>query len=456
MNSPAFGIFGGWSLRRAAWSGLTGRAGRTGRLRANRRTDRVWHLAADDSRDAVALLDWHLARDATSPRFHSGVRHLLADRVRHFASPRLGRRRAGRVWHLLRVALLRPRTGDIRHLASAAFLASRASRVRHFASAGLGRHRASRVRDSAGASLLSHRAGRVRHLASTCLRHCAADLVRDAAGPSLWNPTRVADRLLDRFRAPDFAAADGRRALHLNGAAAAGLVRAAASAGILAPGSGILHALVHDRPGDALADRLPFAAANIDVLRLGAGATDGVADVFVASLGHDFAGRVALVAPARLRDRLTDGVADISVTRLSDRLANVVALVTPAGLHARDADGVVLVAVARLIARHADRTGFVAPAGLSDRAADGVALVPIAGLVASARAADRHLLALLIVDGLIADLFATIPYDVLDRLVAGRALLLSLAKIATRSTGGSRAAVVAGRSAISGLGELRR
>jgi hypothetical protein len=282
---------------------------------------------------------------------------------------------------------------------------------------------------------LSHRASRVRHFASTGLRHRAADLVGDSAGAGLGNPARAADRLLDRFRAPDLAAADGRRALNLNRAAAAGLESAAASAGVLAPGSGVLDALVHDRAGDALADRFPFAAADIDVLRLGAGAADGVADVFVARLGNHRASRVALIAPAGLRDRLADGVADVAVARLIARLADVVALVAPARLHARNADGVALVAVAGLIARHAHRAGLIAPAGLSHWAADGVALVAIAGLVTGPRAADGNLLALLIIDRLVADFFAAVPHDFLDRLVASRALLLSLAEIATGSAG---------------------
>ena len=221
----------------------------------------------------------------------------------------------------------------------------------------------------------------------------------------------------------------------MNRPAAARLVSAAAGAGVLAPGSGVLHALIHDRAGDAFADGLPFAAADIDVLRLGAGAADGVADVFVARLGYHFASRVALIAPARLRDRFADGVADIAVARLIARLADVVALVAPAGLHAGDADGVGLVAVAGLIAGNAHRAGLIAPARLSHWAADGVALVAVAGLIAGARAADRNLLALLVVDRLVADLFATVPHDFLDRLVASRALLLSLAEIATRSAG---------------------
>jgi hypothetical protein len=156
-----------------------------------------------------------------------------------------------------------------------------------------------------------------------------------------------------------------------------------------------------------------------------------------------------------LRDRFADGVADVAVASLIARLADVVALVTPARLHAGNADGVVLVTVAGLIARHAHRAGLVTPAGLSHRAADRVALVAIAGLVTGPSAADRDLLALLIVDRLVADLFATVPDDFLDRLVASRAALLSLANIGTRSTGGSWAAVVAGRSAVSGLSDLR-
>lgn len=282
---------------------------------------------------------------------------------------------------------------------------------------------------------MSHRAGRVRHFASAGLRHGAANLVRDSASASLWNPACAADRLLDGFWAPHLAAADRRRALDLNGAAAAGFVGAAAGAGVLAPRSGVLHAFVDDRAGDALADGFPLAAADIDVLRLGAGAANGVADVFVASLGHDFAGRVALISPAGLCDWLADGVADVAVASLIARLADVVALVAPARLRAGDADRVGLVAVAGLIARHAHRADLVAPASLSHWLADGVALVAIAGLVTGLRAADRNLLALLIVHGLIANFFAAVPHDFLDRLVAGRALLLSLAEIAARRAG---------------------
>lgn len=300
---------------------------------------------------------------------------------------------------------------------------------------------------------MSHRAGRVRHLASAGLRHRAAHLVRNSAGASLWHPLGAADRLLDDFRAPDLATADGRRTLNLNGSAAAGLVGAAAAA-ILSPRSRVLHTFVDDRSGDALADGLPLAAADIDVLRLGAGTADGIADVLVARLGHDFAGGVALITPAGLHDWLADGVADVAVAGLIARLANVVALVAPAGLHARDADGVSLVAVAGLIAGDAHRAGLVAPAGLSHWAADGVAFVAVAGLVAGPRAADGNLLALLIVDRLVADFFTAVPNDILDRLVASRALLLSLAQIAARGARRRWAAVVAGRSAIAGMRDL--
>ena len=239
----------------------------------------------------------------------------------------------------------------------------------------------------------------------------------------------------------------------MNGAATAGLVGAAAVA-ILAPRSGVLHALVHHRAGDALTDGLPFTAADVNIFRFGAGTADGVADVFVAGLGDHFAGRVALIAPARLRAGFADGVTDIAVARLIARLADVVALISPAGLHARNTDGVVFVAVACLIARNAHRTGLVAPARLSHGTADGVALIAIAGLVASPSTADRDLFALLIVDRLIADFLAAIPHDVLDCLVAGRALLLSLAKFAARSAGGNWTAVVTGPSAVSGLSDM--
>ena len=417
---------------RAAWAGLSRYASRASWLRTDGRADRVRHLAADDSRYAVTLLDRHLAWHATSPRLHAGVRHLFADGVRHLARARFGDRRTGRIRHLLRVAFLRPRAGDVRHFARAAFLSGRANCVRHFASARLSRHRAGRVRHAAGARLLSHRASRVGDFASAGLRHRAADLVGDSAGARLWNPFGAADSLFDDFRAPDLAAADSRRALNLNRAAAAGLVGAATGAGILAPRSGILHALVHDRTGDALTDRLPFAAADIDVFCLGTGTANGVANVFVACLRHDFAGRVALVAPARLHARLADRVALISIARLVAWLTDVVALIAPARLRAGDTDGVGFIAIAGLIARHTRRAGLVAIAGLSHWAADGVALVAVASFVAGLRAADRNLFALLIVDSLVTDLFAAVPHDFLDRLVAGRTLLLSLTEITAR------------------------
>ena len=179
-------------------------------------------------------------------------------------------------------------------------------------------------------------------------------------------------------------------------------------------------------------NRLPFAAANFYPLGFRAGLADGVADVLVARLRFHLVGRVALVAITGLRTRPADGVADVAVASLIARLADGIALVAPARLGAGDADGVALIAIAGLIARDADRGALVAPARLRTRLANGVALVAIAGVMHGLGAADRHLLADLVIDRLAADFFATIPHDLLDRFVAGRAALTGLAHVATR------------------------
>jgi hypothetical protein len=235
--------------------------------------------------------------------------------------------------------------------------------------------------------------------------------------------------------------------------AAAGLISAATGAGVHRPRSGTLHTFRDDRPRDALADRLPLAAADVDVFGLGAGTADRVTDVAIARLRHDMTGRVALVAPASLSDRPTDGVANVTMASLIARLADGVALVAPARLHARAADGVALVAITCLVAGDANGANFVTPAGLSDRPADGKALITVAGFVAGLRAADRHLFADLIINGVAADFLAAIPDDFLDRLVAGGATLLGGTHVATGRAGRCRTAGIAGRAAVSRFGD---
>ena len=169
-------------------------------------------------------------------------------------------------------------------------------------------------------------------------------------------------------------------------------------------------------------NRLPFAAANFHPLGFSAGLADGVADVAVASLIARLADGVALVAPTRLC--------------------------------AGNADGVAFIAIAGLIARDADRAALVAPARLSARPADGVAFVAIAGVMHGLGAADRHLLADLVIDRLAANFFATIPHDLLNRFVAGGAALTGLAHVAASCARGRWTAVVTAGPAIAGLSGL--
>lgn len=213
-----------------------------------------------------------------------------------------------------------------------------------------------------------------------------------------------------------------------------------------------MHTFFDDRTGNALGNRLPFTAADIDAFRLGVRPANGVAHVAIACLRDGTTGRVTLIAPAGLRHRAADGVAAIAVACLIARLADRVALITPAGLHTRHTNGVALVAVARLVARHANCAALVAPAGLRHWAAAGIALIAVAGFIAGLGAADRILLADLIIDRLAADFLTTVPHDFLKSFVASRAASFGLAQITTWGTCGGRAAVVAGRSTITRLG----
>ena len=278
---------------------------------------------------------------------------------------------------------------------------------------------------------MNHVAGRVRDLASTRNRHAAADLIRHAAGADFRHPASAADRLSNDFRAPDFAAADRRRALHFNHLAAAWLC-IAATVFATAGAARIRNTLFDDRAGNAFLNRLPFATANFHPLGFRAGLAHGVADVFVTRLRFRLIGRVALIAITGLSHRSADGVADVAVASLVARFADGVALVAPARLRAGDADGVALIAIAGLVARDADRGALIAPARLRAGPADGVAFVAIAGVMHGLGAADRNLLADLVIDRLAADFFATIPHDLLDRFVTGRAALTGLAHVAAR------------------------
>lgn len=184
-----------------------------------------------------------------------------------------------------------------------------------------------------------------------------------------------------------------------------------------------------DRARDAFLNRLPFAAADFHPLGFSAGLTNCIADVLVARLRLHLVSGVAFVAVAGLSHRSADGVADVAVASLIARFADGVALVTPTRLGAGDTHSVALIAIAGLIARYADRGALVSPAGLRTRLANCVALVAIAGIMHGFCAANRDLFADLVIDRLAADFFATIPHDLLDCFVAGRAALAGLAHV---------------------------
>ena len=196
-----------------------------------------------------------------------------------------------------------------------------------------------------------------------------------------------------------------------------------------------MHALIHHRAWHTFGDGFPFTTADINVLRLGDRTADGVTNISIAGFCHDFASRVALITPASLSDWSADGVALIAVASRVTWFADCVALISPARLHARNTDCVALIAVARLVTRHFDSADFIAPASLRHWTANRVGFVAIAGFVASPRAANWDLFANLIIDGLAANFFTTIPDNFLHRLVASCAATLCLAQITTGCAG---------------------
>src|SRR5690606_22023350 len=145
-----------------------------------------------------------------------------------------------------------------------------------------------------------------------------------------------------------------RRILAFDLAAAAGLIHAAALAGIPDALARFLDALVVHATGNRLGhglvlidhavfktgfrDRLADRVADVLVAGLGLGAVLRAADGLVAGVVHRPSDRVAAVAVAGLVDRLADRVADVAV----------------AGLVARLADGAGDGAVAGLVVRHTD------------------------------------------------------------------------------------------------------
>ena len=211
-----------------------------------------------------------------------------------------------------------------------------------------------------------------------------------------------------------------------------------------------MHAGVAGTFGAFLDDRLPFAAADVDRLALDDWLADLVADFLVTRFRAGAISRVALFAIAGLVARLADVVADCLVARLIDRLADRVALVAIAGLRDGDLDLVLFRAEAGLRHWLTDRVRLDPVARLMDRLLDLITLGPVLRLVDVPRTGDRHLVAHGVADRPVLRDLALIVDNFLNRLVTRATTLHRRAEVTAGCTGGCRAAIVAGSSAVAG------
>jgi len=376
------------------------------------------------------------------------VRHRPRDAVGNFTGAALLNHGAHLIRNSSRVAFFNHLAGGIRNASRAALFDDPAAGVRNSSRAALLDHRASRVRNLPAANLLFRVADGIRN----ALRHRARNLVAARVGNlavmDLLHVPRAGDLLLFDARAPDLLAADGRRALHLFGPAAARPVAAAASAGIPFPGSGILHATTHHRPRNAFLDRFPFTGADIDALGLADGAAGRVAHVAVTRFGASAVRRAANVAVAGLIDRPANGVAAFPVARRVDRPRDRVALIAVMRFVNRTAHDAGLFAVTRLVNGAADFATDVAIARLILGPADGVAFVTVTGIVNSFAAGHRDRFANRIVDRLGAGVVFLFPDDLVDCLITSLAGCRGRAVICGGSSARWRAGRVARSSAI--------
>ena len=315
---------------------------------------------------------------------------------------------------LLRVGA--DRVGD---LLMADLLRVGADRVGDLLVANLLRAAADRVGDLLVADLLRVAADGIRLFVRRGAGNLTANRVGDLAVLHFRLVPRGADFLLNGFFNPDAAAAGLRRALYFHQVAAARAIQAAAAARIPFPVARIALALFHLAARNRLRHRLPLAAANGDHFLLDDRPADGVALVAVAGLLLGLVRRAADVAGAGLVAGLADRVADVFVARLVRRTAHRVADVFPARRAAGLADRVADVLVASLVMPVADGVADVLVAGLEAGLAHREAAVFIARLKDVAGAAERDLLADVIVHRLAADVALLLPDRLVDSLVRG-------------------------------------
>jgi len=410
------------------------------------------HLLADGPRHAAGLRFHHLPGHTAGLRHHLRDADLAAGGVRNFAGPDFRGHRAGGVRHLLGNALFGPGAGRIRHLLRDALFGPGAGCVGDPLRHGFTRHRAGGVRHALGDAFFRPGAGRVRHAFRGLARNLTADRVWNLAVTNFLFVAGTADGFHTGLRDPDFLAADGRRALFADHAAATGLVDRAATAAAEFPCARIADAFLHHRAGNRFGDSLPVARTDGNLLCFGDRSADGVADVFVAGLRFGPPCGAADFAITRLVAGLADGAADVAVARLIAGLADSAADIAVAGLVTGLLDLAADLAIARLVAGLAHRAGDIAVARLIAGLADGVAFIAPAGVVHGLRTADRNLFADAVHHRAAGGVGFRIPHDFCDGLIGRSAAGRRGAIIARRNAGLRRTAFVAGGSTITGLG----
>lgn len=380
-----------------------------------------------------------------------GVGHLTGHAAGYGAGRLVAFLAAGRVGHLASDRFTSVGAGRVRNLAGHGFAGVAASRVRNLTGDALSFHPAGGVGDAASDAFFHVAAGRVRNLASPAFTHHGAGGVGNSLGRRhgdlrasrvgnlsslrFANPAGAANLALFDFRAPGPTAAGRAGALDLNLAAAAGLVAAAAGAGIQFPCSRILHALGHDGTRYMVGFCLPFAGANFDRLRFMHGTTHGAADSAVASLRLSLPRGAAHIAVAGVIHRSADRVVARAVASVVNRAADRLGAFAVAGLVDRPANGLRAFAIASRVDRPTHCLGAFAIAGLIDRPANRAADVAIVRLVHIAGTGHRDLFAALVEDRLAARDFLFVPDNLTDRAV-GLAAHFRLTIIAARSARG--------------------
>jgi len=408
------------------------------------------HFSADHAGDALGHLVLDLTRHATGDGSILGFADAFADAVRNLSRSCLLYVTASRVGNLFRVAFLNPMAGRVRNLLRVAFLDPTAGRVRNPSGLALADVAASGVGHFASFCFANHAAAGVRYAFGNGTRNLLTHCVGNLAVLHFGDVPRAADLLFDGLGNPDSLAASRAGALNLDRLACAGLVDAAATGSIPFPRSRLANALVDDRTGNVLGDRLPLAAADLNFFAFRDRLTNRVAVVAVAGFLDGLVGRAADVAIMRRVNRLAHGVTLVAVAGFVNRLAHGVADVAVAGFVNRPATFAGDFPVAGFVNRLADLAAHFTIASLVDRLANGVTLVAVARLVDVLPAFHRNLFADCVVDRLGACIFFFLPHGFLHRLIAWGATCLRSAIISRGDASLLRTATVTGCSTIAG------